>query len=189
MLQSPKGCAIIGSHRVEVLVLLRCSGFTTLHPLRPPFLGLSPGTPPPPLSSLRHGDFRDWENEKSYAIKKVSDSEINASKCFVSAFSFLRRSCFAPPASPSAVGCIVKRLLRGQLRLFGPLRGEQTMNTKRIQWAFGCLSLVTLLAGSSGLASAVELFRFTDAFASAFFFSTDAAGCVITNVFLSAGND
>src|SRR5712691_4161227 len=71
MFQSPEGCAIIWSHRVGVLVLLRCSGFTTLHPLRPPFIGLSLGNPHPPLSSLRHGDFRDRENEKSFYVAAV----------------------------------------------------------------------------------------------------------------------
>src|SRR5256712_10909913 len=69
MLQSPKGCAIIGSHRVEVLVLLRCSGCTTLHPLRPPFIGLYSGNPHSPLASLSHGDFRDRENANSYTIE------------------------------------------------------------------------------------------------------------------------
>src|SRR5712691_2797204 len=51
------------------MLCLRCSGFTTLHPLRPPFIGLYSGNPHPPLSSLSHGDFRDRENEKSYTLK------------------------------------------------------------------------------------------------------------------------
>src|SRR5712691_11341702 len=71
MLQSPEGCAIIGSHRVGVLVVLRCSSFITLHPLRPPLIGLYLGNPHPPLSSLRHGNFRDRENEKSFYVAAV----------------------------------------------------------------------------------------------------------------------
>src|SRR5215831_17967356 len=58
------------AHRIEV-VRWRCSGFTMLHPLRPPLIGLYPGHPHPLLASLSHGDFRDWENEKSYAIKFI----------------------------------------------------------------------------------------------------------------------
>jgi len=41
-----------------------------LQPRRPPLIDLYPDNPHPSLSSLSHGDFRDRENEKSYAIKK-----------------------------------------------------------------------------------------------------------------------
>ena len=57
------------------MICLRCSGCTTLHPLRPPLLSLSPGHPHPPLSSLSHGDFWDRENENSYAIKKTATQQ------------------------------------------------------------------------------------------------------------------
>jgi len=48
-----------------------------LHPLRPPLIGLYPGHPHPLLASLSHGDFRDWENEKSYALEKRLEDQGN----------------------------------------------------------------------------------------------------------------
>src|SRR5437899_4955179 len=51
------------------MICFRSSACTTLRPLRPPFIGLYSGNPHSPLASLSHGDFRDRENEKSYAIE------------------------------------------------------------------------------------------------------------------------
>src|SRR5262249_13461134 len=70
--QSREDAASMGAHRVEV-VRLRCSGFTMLHPLRPPLIGLYPGNPHPLLSSLSYESCRDWENEFSYTIEKGGD--------------------------------------------------------------------------------------------------------------------
>src|SRR5712691_5886004 len=53
------------------MLCLRCSGFTTLHPLRPPFIGLYSGNPHLPLLSWSYGDFGDRKNEKSFYVAAV----------------------------------------------------------------------------------------------------------------------
>src|SRR5215831_3942351 len=82
------------AHRIEV-VRWRCSGFTMLHPLRPPLIGLYPGHPHPLLASLSHGDFRDWENEKSYAMH--IDTHTLAERSFPQGERLDRMAYDAPP--------------------------------------------------------------------------------------------
>src|SRR5713101_5291997 len=64
MFQSREGSAIIRTHRVGVLGLLRYSFFTTPHQRSPPPPGLHSGTLHPPLSPWRHEAFRAAEKWK-----------------------------------------------------------------------------------------------------------------------------
>ena len=66
--QSHEEAAIIGSHRVGVIRLLRWSGGTTLPPRRPPLIRPSLRYPHPTRLSLMKESFRDRKNAFSYTM-------------------------------------------------------------------------------------------------------------------------
>ena len=94
---------------MEELVLLRCSGCTTLHPLRPPFIGLYLGHPHPPLSSLSHGDFWDRENENP-----IGETTLKRLCAFVLARA---KACDAVVISDYGKGVVHAKLLRSIAKL------------------------------------------------------------------------